>query len=671
MPLKEFCIPALPKNFTDLMPSLSVILITGASGRIGRRVAALLASEDHQLRLMTRTPEGAPSLPGAETIYGDFNKPATLIAAFEGATKALIISASGKPGERALLHKNAFQAAVQARVQHVVYLSLLGAGQQSKYPFSRDHYVSEQYLLATDVPSTILRNAFYIDMFLEKFDVDGIVRGPAGVGKGAFVSREDVARTAASALLAEASGILEVTGAESVTVAEVASRFSALTHRVLQYENEPPDLMRKRLSEGELDNSVVDLSVGWFEAIAVGELDHVSDTVLRLTGRQPLSLEDYFRLFPDLLSALWLNSARSNALSEQSKCEYRHECKAPYHLNTGGGNRLLTSDKLTLSLVTLPAIYEQNTEIVLSDNARKYLANSKSARTRKAYRSDLKHFTAFCESQNVSALPATPTTVAAYLVMLAEAGRKPATMSRRLAAISKAHSAAQVDSPASTKHAVVKEVWAGIRRTIGTAQTTKAAATTEYVKQMLAQVPSTLTGLRDRALILLCFAGGMRRSEVVALTIGDVAYVPEGLVITIRGSKTDQERAGQKVAIALGKNAETCPVRSLRAWLLKGGITSGALFRGVTRWGKVQTEALTDQVVATLVKKYARLAGLDDSLFSGHSLRAGLATSASKIVGVDERIIMKQTRHKSEAMVRRYIRDGSLFSQNISGMVGL
>jgi integrase len=217
----------------------------------------------------------------------------------------------------------------------------------------------------------------------------------------------------------------------------------------------------------------------------------------------------------------------------------------------------------------------------------------------------------------------------------------------------------------------VKEVWAGIRRTIGTAQITKAAATTDYLKLMLAHVLCTLSGLRDRALILLCFAGGLRRSEVVALTIQDIAYVPEGLVITIRGSKTDQERAGQKVAIALGKNAETCPVRSLRAWLLKGGITSGPLFRGVTRWGKVGTDALTDQVVALLVKKYARLADLDATLFSGHSLRAGLATSASKVVGVDERIIMKQTRHKSEAMVRRYVRDANLFSQNISGMVGL
>ncbi len=319
----------------------------------------------------------------------------------------------------------------------------------------------------------------------------------------------------------------------------------------------------------------------------------------------------------------------------------------------------------------LPTTSQPTLDVTVSESARKYLLNSRSKHTRQGYHSDLKHFVAYCDSQNLCALPATPATVAGYLVMMAEAGFKTATLSRRLAAIAKAHSTDQLDSPASMKHSVVKEVWTGIRRTIGTAQTAKAAATSDYLKLMLAQVPVTLTGSRDRALLLATFAGALRRSEVVALNVEDVAYVPEGLVVTIRSSKTDQERAGQKVAVALGRVPETCPVRSLRAWLLKGGITSGPLFRGVDRWGKVQTGALTDQVVALVVKKYAHLAGLDATLFSGDSLRAGLATSASKVNGVDERLIMKQTRHKSEAMVRRYIRDSNLFNQNISGMVGL
>ncbi len=204
-------------------------------------------------------------------------------------------------------------------------------------------------------------------------------------------------------------------------------------------------------------------------------------------------------------------------------------------------------------------------DVTVSESARKYLLNSRSKHTRQGYHSDLKHFVAYCDSQNLCALPATPATVAGYLVMMAEAGFKTATLSRRLAAIAKAHSTDQLDSPASMKHSVVKEVWTGIRRTIGTAQTAKAAATSDYLKLMLAQVPVTLTGSRDRALLLATFAGALRRSEVVALNVEDVAYVPEGLVVTIRSSKTDQERAGQKVAVALGRVPETCPVRSLRA----------------------------------------------------------------------------------------------------------
>jgi site-specific recombinase XerD len=317
-----------------------------------------------------------------------------------------------------------------------------------------------------------------------------------------------------------------------------------------------------------------------------------------------------------------------------------------------------------------PVPAPQTLDVTLSDSIRKYTRHAKAPATRKGYRSDLAHFAAFCQAQNVPALPATPSTVAAYLVSLADAGFKPATLSRRLASIAKAHSAAQLDSPTSMKHAVVKEVWAGIKRTVGTAQTAKAAATVDYLKLMLAHVPDTLSGLRDRAVLLLGFAAALRRSELVALEVEDVHYVPEGLVLTIRGSKTDQERAGQKVAIALGTTTETCPVRSLRAWLLAAGISSGPLFRAVNRWEQVQAKPLTDQVVALLVKRYAELAGLDSAVFSGHSLRAGLATSAA-LAGATERVIMRQTRHKSEAMVRRYIRDGNLFSQNVSSLVGL
>jgi len=120
-----------------------VILITGASGRVARRTAELLAREGYILRLMTRSPRRAPTLPGAETVHGDFSETATLKNAFEGVSAALVVSASGEPGERARLHRNAFDAAARAQVGHVVYLSLQGAAVDSKYPFSRDHYLIE------------------------------------------------------------------------------------------------------------------------------------------------------------------------------------------------------------------------------------------------------------------------------------------------------------------------------------------------------------------------------------------------------------------------------------------------------------------------------------------------------------------------------------------------
>ena len=286
------------------MSSSGVILITGASGRVARRTAELLARDGHRLRLMTRHPGRAPHFAGVETVRGDFAEPATLKDAFKGVGAALVVSASGEPGERARLHRNAFQAAAGAAVEHVVYLSLQGAGPDSRYPFSRDHYLSEQYLFATGLSCTVLRNAFYIDMFLEKFDAGSVIRGPAHEGRGAFVSREDCARTAAAALRNPPGGIHDVTGPEALSLADVARRFSTLAGRPLRYQEESSDAARERLSRVERLAWRVDLSVGWFEAIAAGELMCTSDTVLRLTGTAPLTIEEYFRVFPELLRAL-------------------------------------------------------------------------------------------------------------------------------------------------------------------------------------------------------------------------------------------------------------------------------------------------------------------------------------------------------------------------------
>jgi NAD(P)H dehydrogenase (quinone) len=294
---------------TTKTSSSDVILITGASGRLARRTAELLAREGHRLRLMTRAPQRAPKLTEAETVRGDFAEPATLQDAFAGVSAALVVSASGEPGKRAALHRNAFQAAARAGVGHVVYLSLQGSAPDSKYPFSLDHYLSEQYLFAAGLPCTVLRNSFYIDMFLEKFDAGGVIRGPAQQGRGAFVSREDAARTAAAALLKQPGGIYDVTGPKALSVAVIASRLSALVGRRLNYEDESADVARARLSRLEPSAWRVDLSIGWFQAIAAGELERASDTVLRFTGTAPLTLEDYFRTFPELLQGVTSHAA--------------------------------------------------------------------------------------------------------------------------------------------------------------------------------------------------------------------------------------------------------------------------------------------------------------------------------------------------------------------------
>ena len=263
---------------------------------------------------MTRTPERAPKLEGAKVVRGDFAEPATLDDAFAGVSAALVVSGSGKPGERARLHRNAFEAAARARAGHVVYLSLQGASPSSRYPFSRDHSLSEQYLAATGIPYTVLRNAFYLDMFLERFDADGVMRGPANATPGAFVSREDAARTAAAVLADPSGGTHDVTGPEALSLAEVARRLSAITGRQLRYQPESAESARDRLSKREPASWRVDLSVGWFEAIAAGELEQTSNAVFRFTGKEPLKLEEYFTVFPELLQPLRLTPDQNSGI---------------------------------------------------------------------------------------------------------------------------------------------------------------------------------------------------------------------------------------------------------------------------------------------------------------------------------------------------------------------
>ncbi|MDE2099705.1 MAG: tyrosine-type recombinase/integrase [Patescibacteria group bacterium] len=304
----------------------------------------------------------------------------------------------------------------------------------------------------------------------------------------------------------------------------------------------------------------------------------------------------------------------------------------------------------------------------LTSTAQQYVAHAKADNTLRAYQSDWRQFVAWCEDHSCASLPASPETVAVYLAAEADAGRRPSTLTRRISAISQAHQAA--GHPTPTTDAPVAAVMAGIRRVHGTAPQAKAAATTADLRRMVETLPQGLLGIRDRALLLVGFAGALRRSELVGLDVIDVAIGDQGATITLRRSKTDQEGQGRLVGIPYGSHPSTCPVRALQAWLEAAQITAGPVFRSVNRHGQIQPGRLGDRAVALVVQRAASAAGLDATHYAGHSLRAGLATSAAA-AGVEERVIMAQTGHRSVAMVRRYIREGSLWRDNAAGRVGL
>jgi site-specific recombinase XerD len=301
------------------------------------------------------------------------------------------------------------------------------------------------------------------------------------------------------------------------------------------------------------------------------------------------------------------------------------------------------------------------------EQAREFARHSKAENTLRGYRADWRDFCGWCESHAVSPLPASPETVAAYIAECA--GRlKVGSIQRRLNAIAEAHKAAGLDSP--TTAGIVRNTLKGIRRTIGTAAKPKAAALTDDIRTMVEAADDGTIGARDCALILLGFAGAFRRSELVALDIEDCAFGKDGLTVTLHRSKTDQDGAGRKIGIPYSSNPETCPVRTIQAWIETAALSEGALFRAINRHGQVQAGRLSGIDVARIVKKLALRAGLDATAYAGHSLRAGHATAAS-IAGASERSIMKQTGHRSVQMVRRYIRDGSLFRENSAGKLGL
>ena len=292
------------------------------------------------------------------------------------------------------------------------------------------------------------------------------------------------------------------------------------------------------------------------------------------------------------------------------------------------------------------------------------LKSSKANNTLRAYKSDFKDFGAFCNKHGFNSLPTEPKIVSLYITHLSK-NSKISTLRRRLVSISMVHKIK--GHYLDTKHPIIIENLMGIRRTKGSMQKGKKPLLISHLKLLInvinEQKTEEIKKARDKAIILIGFGGGFRRTELISIDHDDLEFVPEGLKITIKRSKTDQYGEGMIKGLPYFINEIYCPVLSLKKWLDLSKIKSGPIFRRFAKGSSLTNNRLTDQSVVLLIKNYLNLAGIENSNYSGHSLRSGFATVAAES-GADERSIMSMTGHKSTQMVRRYIREANIFKNN-------
>jgi site-specific recombinase XerD len=289
--------------------------------------------------------------------------------------------------------------------------------------------------------------------------------------------------------------------------------------------------------------------------------------------------------------------------------------------------------------------------------ATNYLTAAKSKNTRESYKKDWAQFERWCEARGLRSLPASSGNVALYLADRANTGSKTSSLRRYLVAISQAHRMAGFETP--RRETIVKELIKGIARTHGTEQKHKKAITVDQLRAMISACdPETAMGLRDRAILLLGFAGALRRSEIARLNVEDLEICPEGLTIHLRRSKTDQGGKGRKIGIPYAKEPDLCPVWAVWKHLAKRP-ERGPLFTTKGSGGR----RITGKVVYRLIKKLCARIGIDPALFSAHSLRAGFITAAVR-AGKPSVDIMRHTGHRSLSVFHRYIEQGTLFDSN-------
>ena len=293
------------------------------------------------------------------------------------------------------------------------------------------------------------------------------------------------------------------------------------------------------------------------------------------------------------------------------------------------------------------------------------LKNSKANNTIKAYKSDFNDFEVFCINNKFKPLPSDPKIISLYLTHLSTKDAKMSTLKRRLVSIGVIHKLKGYYL--DTKHPSIIENIMGIKRRKGSVQKGKKPLLINNLRNIInvidQQNKEEIKKFRDRSIILIGFAGGFRRSEIVSLDHDDLEFVPEGLKINIKRSKTDQFGEGSLKGLPYFENSNYCPVKSIQKWIKISNISSGPLFRRFTKGSNLTESRLNDQSVALLIKQYLELAGIDSKNYSGHSLRSGFATTAAD-AGVEERNIMAMTGHKSTEMVRRYINEANLFKDN-------
>ena len=306
-------------------------------------------------------------------------------------------------------------------------------------------------------------------------------------------------------------------------------------------------------------------------------------------------------------------------------------------------------------------------EIETLDN----LKLSKAKNTVRAYRSDFNDFALFCTKNNLKSLPSDPKIVSIYLTHLSK-NSKFSTLKRRLASINMMHR--YKGHYLDTKHPIIVENLMGIRRVKGSIQRGKKPILINHLKLLIdtinEQKTEEIKKFRDKSLILIGFGGGFRRTELISIDHEDLEFVPEGLKITIRRSKTDQFGEGMIKGLPYFTSENYCPVVNLKKWLEISKIKSGPIFRRFSKGLSLTDKRLTDQSVVLLMKEYLNLAGIENKNFAGHSLRSGFATVAAES-GADERSIMAMTGHKTTQMVRRYIREANIFKNNALNKIDL